>query len=97
MREATLEKKRNGLVCAALALAVFVNAVPALFAQDEGDAWGKKKSAWLLLSATDRTQAMDFAEDVKRYLDVARSALGSNREVIRRARSAGFTEFTRSR
>jgi len=64
-------------------------------AQDEGDAWGKKKSAWLLLSAAEKTQAMEFAEDVKKYLDVARSALGSNREVIRRAKAAGFAEFTK--
>ena len=88
-------KNRYGLVCAVLALAASASIVPALFAQDEGDAWGKKKSAWLLLSSADRAQAMEFAEDVKKYLDAARSALGSNREVIRRARAAGFAEFTK--
>jgi aspartyl aminopeptidase len=67
-----------------------------LFAQDEGDAWGKKKSAWLLLTPTQHTQALDFAEDYKSYLNIARSALGSTREVIRRARAAGFTEFTKT-
>jgi aspartyl aminopeptidase len=64
-------------------------------AQDEGDAWGNKKSAWLVLSATDRSQAMEFAEDAKKFLDVARSAYFSSREVTRRAKAAGFVEFTK--
>ncbi len=66
-----------------------------LSAQDEGDAWGKKKSSWLLLTPTERTQVQEFSEDFKSYLNTARSALGSTREVIRRARAAGFTEFTK--
>src|SRR6202041_4186817 len=41
------------------------------------------------------TQVQDFSEDYKNYLNIARSALGSTREVIRRARAAGFTEFTK--
>ncbi|HEY2548015.1 MAG TPA: hypothetical protein VGI46_18230 [Candidatus Acidoferrum sp.] len=64
-------------------------------AQDEGDAWGKKKSSWLLLTPAERTQVQDFSEDFKSYLNVARSALGSTREVIRRARATGFVEFTK--
>ena len=68
---------------------------PKLFAQDEGDAWGKKKSSWLLLTPAERTQVQDFSEDYKNYLNIARSALGSTREVIRRARAAGFTEFSK--
>jgi len=67
-----------------------------LAAQDEGDAWGKKKSSWLLLSAADRAQALEYAEDFKAYLNVARSAYFSNREVIRRAHAAGFAEFTKN-
>ena len=66
----------------------------ALRAQDDGDAWAKKKSAWLLLTPAQHTQVEEFATDYKGYLDVARSALGSTREMIRRARAAGFTEFT---
>ncbi|MGC1482213.1 MAG: hypothetical protein WA789_00330 [Candidatus Acidiferrum sp.] len=65
-----------------------------LLAQDDGDAWSKKKSAWLLLTPVQRPQVQEFSEDYKNYLDIARSALGSTREVIRRARAAGFTEFT---
>src|SRR3984957_10959398 len=66
-----------------------------LSAQDEGDAWGKKKSAWLLMTPAERPQVQEFSEDYKTYLNVARSALGSTREVIRRARAAGFAEFSR--
>jgi len=68
----------------------------AISAQDEGDAWGKKKSSWLLLTPAERTQVQEFSEDFKSYLNTARSALGSTREVIRRARAAGFTEFTKA-
>src|SRR5271170_4975623 len=64
-------------------------------AQDEGDAWGKKKSSWLLLTPAEHTQVQDFSEAYKDYLNTARSALGSTREVIRRARAAGFTEFSK--
>jgi aspartyl aminopeptidase len=63
--------------------------------QDNGGAWSKKKSAWVLLSEAERRQAQDFSEDYKSYLNVARSALGSTREVIRRANASGFTEFTK--
>ena len=66
----------------------------ALFAQDSGDVWSKKKAAWLLLSAAEKTQAQEFSDDYKSYLDTARSALGSTREVIRRAEAAGFVELT---
>lgn len=90
-----MRKTKYVVVGSVLLLAVFVKFALKVQAQDEGDAWSKKKSAWLLLSPADRTAAMDFAEDVKNFLNVARSALGSNREVIRRARGAGFTEFTK--
>jgi aspartyl aminopeptidase len=65
-------------------------------AQDNDGAWSKKKPAWVLLSPAERTQAQDFSEDYKAYLNVARSALGSTKEVLRRAKAAGFTEFTKS-
>jgi len=64
-------------------------------AQDEGDAWGKKKSSWLLLTPAERTQVQDFSEAYKDYLNIARTAKGSTREVILRARAAGFTEFSK--
>lgn len=64
-------------------------------AAQEGDAWANKKAGWLLLSAAERTQAQNFVEDYKAYLDAARSALDSTREVIRRAHAAGFTEFSK--
>lgn len=65
-----------------------------VLAQDDGDAWAKKKSSWLLLTPAQHTQVENFATDYKNYLDVARSALGSTREMIRRARAAGFAEFS---
>jgi aspartyl aminopeptidase len=63
-------------------------------AQDNGSAWSKKKSAWSFLTAAERGQVQEFAEDYKAYLTVARTALGSTREMIRRARAAGFVEFS---
>jgi aspartyl aminopeptidase len=57
--------------------------------------WSHKKPAWVLLSPSDRTQATDFVEDYKSYLNTSRSALTSTKEVLRRAHSAGFTEFTK--
>jgi len=64
-------------------------------AQDEGSAWSKKKEAWVLLSPAERQQAQEFSEDYKSYLNVARSALASTREMIRRAQAKGFVEFTK--
>lgn len=64
-------------------------------AQDEGDAWAKKKSAWLLLSTAEKTQTQEFSEDYKNYLNIARSAYTSTREFVRRAKAAGFAEFTK--
>lgn len=85
-------RQRYFVLCLGLALVAFVSTT--LFAQDEGDAWAKKKSSWLLLTPAQHTQVEEFATDYKNYLDVARSALGSTREMIRRARAAGFVEFT---
>lgn len=59
-----------------------------------GSAWAKKKSSWLLITPAQREQVKDFNEDYKSYLNVARTALGSTREVVRRAKAAGFSEFT---
>ena len=86
--------RRHVLLLATFVAFVAVCAATAS-AQDEGDAWGKKKSSWLLLTPGDRTQVQEFSEDYKSYLNVARTALGSTREVIKRAHAAGFTEFTK--
>lgn len=64
-------------------------------AQENESAWGKKKPAWVLLTPAERKQAEDFSEDYKAYLNGARSALTSTREVIRRAHASGFIEFTK--
>jgi aspartyl aminopeptidase len=79
----------------ASALLLLVVSVTAASAQENDDgAWSKKKSAWLSLSPAQRDQTKEFAEDYKAYLNAARTALGSTREVIRRAKAAGFAEFT---
>ena len=86
---------RNRCVYLVLALALAAGFSARLFAQDDGDDWSKKKSAWLLLTASQHTQVEAFSEDYKAYLNTARSALTSTREVIRLARTAGFAEFTK--
>ncbi|MFI5094738.1 MAG: peptidase M18 [Candidatus Acidiferrales bacterium] len=86
---------RQPLFVLVFLLTLFAFLSVALLAQDEGDAWSKKKSAWLLLTPAQRPQVQEFSDDYKSYLDVARSASGSTREMIRRARAAGFTEFTK--
>ena len=65
-----------------------------MFADSEGDAWANKQSAWVTLKPAERGQVSDFAEDYKSYLNVARTAERSTREMIRRAKVAGFSEFT---
>jgi aspartyl aminopeptidase len=55
--------------------------------------WAAKKSAWVGLTAPQRDQVFKFAEDYKTYLDTARTAETSTREVIRLAKAAGFSEF----
>lgn len=81
--------------CFAFLLTISTSFSTRTSAQDEGDAWAKKKSSWLLLIPSERTKVQDFSEDYKNYLNIARSALGSTREVLRRAHAAGFTEFSK--
>jgi aspartyl aminopeptidase len=52
------------------------------------------KSAWLMLTADQKSQVMRFAEPYKDYLRHAKSASLSARELMRLAREAGFAEFT---
>jgi aspartyl aminopeptidase len=63
-------------------------------ADDQGDAWANKKSGWVMLTPAERGQVSDFAEDYKSYLNIARTAERSTREMARRAKAAGFSEFT---
>lgn len=83
------------LHCVAVACLILFACSLSTMGQDDAGVWSKKKPAWVQLSPEERRQAQDFSEDYKAYLNVARSALGSTREVIRRARASGFTEFTK--
>jgi aspartyl aminopeptidase len=65
-----------------------------MLADDKEDAWANKKSAWVTLTPAERGQVSEFAEDYKSYLNIARTAEGSTREMVRRAKAAGFSEFT---
>jgi len=85
----------NRLHSAIIAIPILVSCSVACLAQDNQGAWEKKKPAWVLLSPSERTQAQDFSEDFKAYLNVSRSALTSTKEVIRRAQARGFAEFTK--
>jgi aspartyl aminopeptidase len=55
--------------------------------------WDAKKSAWTSLTPAQREQVFRFADDYKSYLDAARTAETSTREVIRLAKAAGFAEL----
>jgi aspartyl aminopeptidase len=81
------------VVAGALAGVLLSACLAPAWAQDEG-AWADKKPGWVTLTASQRAQAQEFAEDYKSYLNVSRSALTSTREMIRRAKAAGFSEFT---
>jgi len=83
------------LLAAPLILASFSLPARAQNTQGAEGTWANKKAAWVLLSAADREQTHNFAEDYKSYLNVSRSTLTSTREIIRRAHAAGFTEFTK--
>lgn len=87
---------RNGraLHLSAFAILVAIVSLAAAAAAQDGSVWDSKKSAWSTLSAEDKPAVEAFATDLKDYLGTARSALASNAEVIRRAKAAGFTEFT---
>jgi aspartyl aminopeptidase len=83
-----MKLSRKILVLGAVALVAV-----SMYSQEEG-VWASKKSAWQQLTPAQRTDVFKFADDYKAYLNVARSALGSNREVIRQAKTAGFVELT---
>jgi aspartyl aminopeptidase len=78
------------------AIAIVLSAAAGVLGQEprSGSVWESKKSAWEQLAPGQKDQALRFAEDYKSYLDVARSALFSTREVLRLAKAAGFAELT---
>jgi aspartyl aminopeptidase len=76
----------------ACALACLLTA--AVVCGQEAGVWAEKKSGWQLLAASQRQEVFDFAEKYKAYMNVARTALTSTREVIRQARATGFADFT---
>ncbi len=59
-----------------------------------GTVWSTKKNTWTLLTAPQRAEVTQFAEDYKSYLRVAKTAGLSTRETIRLAKAAGFVDFT---
>ena len=84
-----MRRIRQALACALACLLVCAS----VCGQD-GSVWATKKSGWQLLAASQQQEVFDFAEKYKSYLNVARTALTSAREVIRQARAAGFMDFT---
>jgi aspartyl aminopeptidase len=76
-----------------VAKAAFLISVCSLVFGQEGGVWATKKSGWQLLSSAQRSEVFEFAEAYKGYLRNAKSALTSTREIIQRARAAGFVEF----
>jgi len=65
----------------------------AIVAAQEGSVWAQKKSAWNLITPSQRTEVFAFAEEYKNYLRVARTAETSTQEVVRQARQNGFADF----
>jgi aspartyl aminopeptidase len=64
--------------------------------KDGGNDAGKvaAKSAWLTLTAEQKSQVMQFAEPYKDYMRHAKSAALSAAELIRLAHGAGFEDFS---
>ncbi len=85
---------RPTCIVAGMLISVAAVCCGSALAQYDEDAWAKKKPAWVLFTPAQRAQAQEFSEDYKSYLNVARSALTSQREMVRRAKEAGFSEFT---
>jgi aspartyl aminopeptidase len=72
--------------------AIFVVlAISLASAQDS--VWATKRSGWQLLTPDQRTQVENFADHFKSYLDVARNAYTSTKEVVKQAQAAGFAEY----
>jgi aspartyl aminopeptidase len=85
--------KKPLAAAAALSIALTARAQDAPRDKKTEGFWETKKSAWVGLTPAQRDQVFEFAEGYKHYLDAARTADASTREVIRQARAAGFSEF----
>jgi aspartyl aminopeptidase len=79
---------------AAAALLAWAGALSA--DEKTGSVWESRKSAWEALAPGQKDEVFRFAEDYKKYLSVSRTAETSTREVIRLAKAAGFSEFTKA-
>ena len=80
---------------AAASLVLLLAAAARTPAQDAhgGSVWENRKSAWAALKDGDRDRVTKFGDDYKAYLQTARTAELSTREVIRLAKAAGFSEL----
>jgi aspartyl aminopeptidase len=81
---------------AAALLTAFLASAAVASAQEAAkttSAWENRKSAWAALKDGDRDRLTKFGEDYKAYLQVARTAELSTREVIRLAKAVGFSEL----
>src|SRR5262245_61311097 len=79
---------------AAAALLAYAGALSA--DEKAGSIWESRKSAWEGLAPGQKDEVFRFAEDYKKYLSISRTAQTSTREVIRLAKAAGFSEFTKA-
>ena len=80
-----------------VAAAALLACAGALSADEKtGSVWESRKSAWEALAPGQKDEVFRFAEDYKKYLSVSRTAETSTREVIRLAKAAGFSEFTKA-
>jgi exosome complex RNA-binding protein Rrp4 len=81
----------------AVSSAILLSLACAIVVGQDGSVWATKKSGWQMLSSDQRGQVLQFADDFKDYLRTAKSALTSTREVLKRARAAGFADFKQAR
>lgn len=85
---------KRGIVLMLVIFALATGLTLRTLAAGQRDGWANKKSGWLMLTPAERGQVSDFAEDYKSYLNIARTAEGSTREMVRRAKAVGFSDFT---
>jgi len=82
----------RAVVTALIAASTCVAQQPSDSATDNGSV--AAKSAWLTLTAGQKSEVMQFAEPYKDYLRHAKSATLSEAELERLAHQAGFAEYT---
>ena len=57
--------------------------------------WQTKLSGWQLINDEQRKGVFAFNERYKDYLKVAKTELSSTQEVVRLAKAAGFSEYSK--